>query len=346
MLRAIALALRARLRGIRWLRGFSLTAQPPLLCEGNNILASPEEVDYCAIEHYAKSIYPRKGWDQQVMAMLTVYSDASSAGNRYGLVVAGFISTVEYWIDFEKKWRDYIKREANVDCFHMTDFIGNHPPYEDWKGKESKKEHFLEGLVGLIEEHVLGIAGIRVTVLNKDFDAYKRKRPSLELWLGNAYSYGGAALARFVEEWRRENKIPTPAKLVFEDGDKGKGYLIDAFTRDGLPTPAFEKKCDIAALQAADVFAWEQFNHVRNILTQNPRATPGARRPSFVRLERLSFRDAVFGDFTYQGMEASDELARRLGWTEEQMGPEPLQSFKARAAQGTKGKGRSRRRGR
>jgi hypothetical protein len=41
MLRAIALALRARLRETRWLRNFLLIAQPPLLCEEGNIAADP-----------------------------------------------------------------------------------------------------------------------------------------------------------------------------------------------------------------------------------------------------------------------------------------------------------------
>ena len=39
MLRAIALALRARLRGLRWLRVVFLTAHPPLLFKEGNMLA-------------------------------------------------------------------------------------------------------------------------------------------------------------------------------------------------------------------------------------------------------------------------------------------------------------------
>ncbi len=35
-LRAVALALRARLRRFRWLRNFQLMPQPPLLCEEGN----------------------------------------------------------------------------------------------------------------------------------------------------------------------------------------------------------------------------------------------------------------------------------------------------------------------
>ena len=71
-----------------------------------------------------------------------------------------------------------------------------------------------------------------------------------------------------MSEWASSSGFHRPIEYVFEDGDKGKGKLIERLQFDGFPAPIFKPKYDTVGrygvpipgftpLQAADIYAWE-----------------------------------------------------------------------------------------
>jgi hypothetical protein len=88
-------------------------------------------------------------------------------------------------------------------------------------------------------------------------------------YLLNAFVLGARACVGKVMEWARREKITTPIDFVFEDGDAGKGKLIERFEYDGFGTPIFRHKKDtilngivhsaFTPLHAADFLAYEMF---------------------------------------------------------------------------------------
>jgi hypothetical protein len=90
----------------------------------------------------------------------------------------------------------------------------------------------------------------------------------------------GRSCVADVGNWAKEQvpRITTPIQYIFEDGDIGKGKLIERMNRDGYPTPDFRKKKDTIApdgitlpaftpLQAADFLAYEIFSSVKKTET-------------------------------------------------------------------------------
>ncbi len=83
----------------------------------------------------------------------------------------------------------------------------------------------------------------------------------------SAYSLAGRACAADVSEWARAEGFYKPIEYVFEDGDKGRGKLMERLETDGFPLPIFRPKCDTVKnglpvygfipLQAADIYAYE-----------------------------------------------------------------------------------------
>jgi hypothetical protein len=88
------------------------------------------------------------------MAILTAYFDASGSPDEgRALVVAGYVSTVEQWREFDREWRSLLVREK-VSQFHMRDFAHSLREFAEWKGDEPRRKRFLERLIGIIKRRV------------------------------------------------------------------------------------------------------------------------------------------------------------------------------------------------
>src|SRR5207237_10445538 len=88
---------------------------------------------------------------------------------------------------------------------------------------------------------------------------------------------GSTAVAR-VRIWAKSAGFSSPIEYVFEDGDRGKGKLIERMQRDGLPIPVFKPKQDqvkdgvlipaFTPLQPADLCAYEFILATRKVLSR------------------------------------------------------------------------------
>jgi hypothetical protein len=264
------------------------------------------------IEHLAKTVYCAANWRDVVLVMLSTAFDASgSEDDRTCTVVAGFISDATEWIKFDGIWRKRLGEDGLLD-FRMSQFTAHKGPFSDeTKWTQPKRDRLIADLIDIIIPHVFrkfGCAVLHPALEQMPADMREANRIT-------AYSLAGRSCVGDVIEWARENPgFHRPISFVFEDGDKGKGKLMERLETDDCPLPIFEPKVDkikngipvlgFTPLQAADIYAYE----IRVRLTKLH-----VNRRSFTALDSIpgfsrAFNEAAIATFSMGLVPPEDQL--------------------------------------
>jgi hypothetical protein len=187
------------------------------------------------------------------------FDDSGHPDDQDAVIVAGWVSTLEQWRVFEVEWKDKLAKEGITSgLMHMTEFEAD-PIGRDYAHlSETQRNSLRNWIVCCLKTRIRhGFFSIVPIADYRDAnDIY-----ALEECFGKPYAMAGRHVARQVKEWSQKfNKDKNPIVLIFEDGTKHKGDLMDIFKKDGFDDPIFRKKKDVISLQAADIFAWECFN--------------------------------------------------------------------------------------
>jgi hypothetical protein len=208
------------------------------------------------------------------LAAFTAYFDAS--GSEIGqpvLAVGGFLASAEAWLDFDREWLARLKTDG-LDYFHTSEFNASRGQFKNgWKGDESRRRNLIADLVKIIVGNVGRKFGS--VVVNDKFNAAISPEERKQ-WLLGSYSLAGRTCAARVRGWAKTEKLRSVPRLVFEEGDSGRGELSKILQQDGFAAPIFAPKKDTTdsvgtvvkaavPLQAADLWAYEMFDPMRKI---------------------------------------------------------------------------------
>jgi hypothetical protein len=226
-------------------------------------------VDYCPIEHLAKTIgLSKRKWQDIRLAMFTACFDASGHErdpNTPNLVVAGFISTADLWIRFTEQWENRLMADG-ISYFHAAAFISCRENFkEGWRGNISRQKRLCSDLVEIIRANTFRIVGC--IIVNKDLNALTRAQR--KLWKLNAYSFAAMHCMIVSSLWHRDSGGTQPIEFIFEDGDFGRGEMLDCCQQYLHFRPQLRPKKDtlqkgilrarFIPLQAADFLAYTMF---------------------------------------------------------------------------------------
>ncbi len=231
------------------------------------------------------------------------------------VVVAGFVSTANEWEAFDRSWRARLL-EDHLPYFHMQ--AGHHwrstgelfVDHEYWN--QARIDKLMDDLLDIVIRH--SFRKFCCVVRNESYSEHLVAPPKDEFLL-NAYVLAARGVVQIAHEWTlyRDNK---PLQHIFEEGDKGKGMLIERMRIEGLPTPAFKwgkdtvhRKSGVSIpgftpLQAADIYAYETFLFVREF--------PEKRDSKSRVLKQL---DAVLGEprtFSVQDLQELNDMIGRI----------------------------------
>ena len=218
--------------------------------------------DGCSPIRHLAMIAGGVGWRSVRLGMFTAYFDASGAGDQLAVVVAGFVSSAELWIEWEAKWLEKLS-EYGLDHFHYSEL-------SSWP--EPKKAALVAELCKIIRPHVASKSG--AAVINQEVNAVF-SGSEREEWRINAYAVAGRTVAKKMRQWCQAVGSGRMPELVFEHGDVGRGKLDYLLTSQGYPAPIFkykkkttDRKSGIVhepaiPLQAADLLAYEIFRRIR-----------------------------------------------------------------------------------
>jgi hypothetical protein len=156
---------------------------------------------------------------------VTSYFDASGGDEHPVIIVAGYISTVPKWRNFDTEWRKVLARtEFDVPYLHMTEFAQSAGVFSDWKGNEHRRRRFINALVGVIARHAE--AGFACMLKDSIWRSTNESYPWTEVY-GCSYALPGRDSVNKSHRWAEEkhhcqrNEI----RCVFEHGDSGQGHL-------------------------------------------------------------------------------------------------------------------------
>jgi hypothetical protein len=149
----------------------------------------------------------------------------------------------------------------------MKNFAHSRDEFSSWKGDEKKRKSFLASLIAVVKQRASFSFASGVDI--KSFKAFQEHSRSSEIYsrFSSSYAIGGISCIVQIAEWAIDMKIPAHAlRIIFEDGDKGKGNLLDLSSEILHMSPLFEPKQCHRAFQAADLLAYEVFLTQGNIL--------------------------------------------------------------------------------
>ena len=193
----------------------------------------------------------------------SAYFDASMNKEQDELVVAGYLSTLEEWEQFELSWKLTLAK-FDVPFFKMSEFIGRRQEYSHPKWQtESYRARFISDLARIIRGWTVASVACRMKK-----DLFERYNSIYELDKRfNMFSICGRDCAAQVRKYVRSIPSDLPVAFIFDRGDEGGSLLTEEMKASGLPTPMFKRsrpdfeldKSDPhhVQLQACDLAAWE-----------------------------------------------------------------------------------------
>jgi hypothetical protein len=201
------------------------------------------------------------------VALLSAALDAAgSSHDQPVLVVAGFVSTVEQWVEFDREWTDRLKKD-DIDCFHASEFANSRGQFRGWRSQEDRRRKLSADLMGIIQGNVHRKVGevIANKILEGNISPENRKAFYME-----AFPITGRTAVKTIYNYARSVKHSYRPEIVFEDGDRHRGKLRNLVVDHGYPEPIFRPKKDrmekdgkitpgYSPLQAADWIAYEIF---------------------------------------------------------------------------------------
>jgi hypothetical protein len=240
-----------------------------------------ERKPYNAFEDLYRSV----GLGQKdLMAMFTVYFDESyGTANAYS--VAGYVSTIEQWGEFEREWKELLK-DFNIEYMHKRELEhlrGQFSYAKDWP-KEKQRE-----LRVAVNKRACGIilrrvnAGFAASVYKTDWQEFDKGRWAFALG-ESFYAAGAFQCLKLVSSWIHRFNRNEPIYYVFEKGAEGQKEVRALLERTEKDPEArafarmagwsFESKKDevikgvrypgVVPLQAADFLAYEMYRHMDN----------------------------------------------------------------------------------
>ena len=190
------------------------------------------------------------------------YMDESGTDDTKPIIaVAGWLSTFETWVEFEKEWKRYVAPFGGD--FHSTDFWARHSYGADWPN--DKRLSFVKGLAEIICKYSL--IGVGFGFPKEDYNVALSEE--IRRVFRDPYYYCVGACASFLisyyEQIPLSSRPPKPLRFMFDRKNGSEWYAAKVFyqaktwfDRDEiLGDMGFGKREDEPALQAADLLVGE-----------------------------------------------------------------------------------------
>ena len=231
------------------------------------------------------------GW----LGMIRAYFDDSGThtGGKWGpskiVLVAGIFGTEARMDSLDRNWKKLIDRplcgrKPPLSRFHMVDCQDSRGEFTGWTRTET--DHFCHQLSTAIIES--GVAAYGIAVSRQDWDDLVTG--DVRAFVGDAEGYCISQCFVRAVRWAKTTTFDPQMTFIFDNREpeveRRAKTVGDAFEKHTdsphIVGTAFLGSKAILPLQAADLIAWEIYQHARQILADGVIAPP--KRPSLRRL--------------------------------------------------------------
>jgi hypothetical protein len=235
------------------------------------------------------------GW----LGMISAYFDDSGThtGGKWGpsriVLVAGIFGTEGALAGLEHNWQKHLDRplcgrKDRIRRFHMVDCYESQGEFAGWSRTET--DYFCRQLQDVIIESGVGAYGCAVS--RQDWD--ELVTGDVRGFLGDAEGYCISQCFVRALGWAQQKTFDPQMTFVFDNRTpeierRGRaiGDVFQKYQTDATPHvvgTAFLSSTAIRPLQAADMLAWEFYQHAKEILSYGGEIRP-PRRPALRRFE-------------------------------------------------------------
>lgn len=211
------------------------------------------------------ALLPHGGY---LIAQAEAYFDESgSHSDSHLLCVAGYILSKRQARLLSADWTKMLRRYG-LTCFHMVDCAHGNGEFANLP----KKDRIEAGreVISLIKKHA--VLGLAVTINEDEFTSLMPHHPSV----GSPYSFCAHVILAGVAHWLKQRPDVLKCAYFFEAGhssqSEANGIMKKIFENEELSVinryaaHSFVRKNDSAAIQAADMLAWQYFKDTKNKL--------------------------------------------------------------------------------
>lgn len=210
------------------------------------------------------------------------YFDDSGTHSGSEIAVAScYIAPKDQWDSFVNNM-DEARTKHGFDCFHMAEFMARQGEFGKWN--EPKRARVLESVSCIIKTRTT--VGFSCAIPKRSWDQHMPNRYKSVIG-GRHYTFAVRSVMGIIEQWRKKFAYTQSMRYVFDRMSQGKGEIMAVMdTAKKHPKECLEKygaieggysfqdKKAFKALQAADMLAWETYNHMRTIVLTNS-SSPG-----------------------------------------------------------------------
>lgn len=207
--------------------------------------------------------------------MFTLYCDDSGTHKGSDIAVAGcYLATVEQWENFKRNWQEINDRE-HFGVFRMADFVAHKAQFAEpqWQD-DAKRGRTIRALISTIK--LRAQVGFSAAVVKSAFDEVITD-DIREKFGDNHYTLAVRLCIGLVNQWRNKYGYREPIQYVFDRLSEGKGDIDKMFSiyvkgkdhalqQFGIYEDcwSFQDKAQVVQLQAADIWAYENFRYMRD----------------------------------------------------------------------------------
>ena len=158
--------------------------------------------------------YPAEVRRSCLLWMVSLYRahiDDSGRGQEPVFVLAGFIATIDQWVNFTDEWSEALRSIRRLDYFKMKEAAAIEGQFRGWS--EPERNNLLLQMVDIIERNV--IAGVCSVIRHDDYRTVFKRRVSKAM--DTPYFLSFYSIMSVAHRFQHRTKNTGPVDFIFDE---------------------------------------------------------------------------------------------------------------------------------
>lgn len=214
------------------------------------------------------------------MPFTVFIDDSGTSPSQHVAIASAVIIPASRLFLLEKEWSQF-KAKEGFSCFHMAEFaaLNAKSEFASWADKQNR---VAERIRQIIKKYA--VRAFSMSVNKEDYDAivpYELRKYVNKFH----YSWAMSNILTLVERWALLSKVTSPFEYVFDNmgkpSDPKRREVEDILelceeiaTVEGKAGQyahwSFRSRCELPALQCADIIAWTCYQHALLVFRNTP----------------------------------------------------------------------------